>query len=226
MLIAIVNQKGGCGKSTTALHYAAWCVRRGLVTLLIDADVQKSSSAWAADLDPPIESERISSAEELIDRLTLCRDQGRSWGVDRVVVDAPAGLAEESRAILFLADVAIVPIQPSGLDMRSSGDAFYLIRQAQRLRRGGPIARSFLSRSDSGTRLEREAVTALDAIDDIPRLSTIVHQRTAIADASVQRCTVHDRRPRDALAIAEMDALCAEIDAAAMGAVAGNAAYS
>lgn len=206
--VAIVNQKGGCGKSTTALHYAAWCVERGLRTALIDADTQKSSSGWALDLGCSIEAEAIALADELLERLPEFSDR------DRVVIDAPAGLAEETRAILLVAEIVLIPIQPSGLDLRSSGETFRLIRQARRIRGNDlPVAHSFLSRSDGGTRLEKEAITALIEVTDIPPLKTVVHQRTAIADASVQRCTVQERRPKDDRAIAELTALCLEVEA-------------
>lgn len=205
--VAIVNQKGGCGKSTTALHYAAWCVRQGLRTTLIDADTQRSSSGWAQDLGCLIESEAIAVADDLLDRLPEFNDR------DRVVIDAPAGLAEETRAILLLADIVVIPIQPSGLDLRSSGETFRLIRQARRIRGNDiPVAHSFLSRSDGGTRLEKEAIAALRGVADVPPLASVIHQRTSIADASVQRCTIHDRRPRDDRAIGELEDLCSEIE--------------
>ena len=45
-VIAVVNRKGGSGKSTFAAHVAAWCARRGHATMLGDVDRQQSSRAW------------------------------------------------------------------------------------------------------------------------------------------------------------------------------------
>jgi chromosome partitioning protein len=205
-LIAFVNQKGGCGKSTSAVHHCAWLQNQGFSVVLIDADTQHSSSDWASCLPDPIQSEAITTADALLDRVPEIK-------ADRIVIDAPAGLAEESRAVLYLADLVCIPIQASGLDLRSSGETFRRVRQVQRLRSGNPIARSFISRSTQGTRLEQEAIAALDSIEDISRLNTIVRQRTSIADASVQQCTVEFRIPRDPNAINELNALSMEIEA-------------
>ncbi|MHC5614248.1 MAG: P-loop NTPase family protein [Nostoc sp.] len=72
-----------------------------------------------------------------------------------------AGLSEPSRAILFRADLAVVPCQPTGLDLQSASDAVRLIRQAQSVRGGAPQAAIFISRAVKGTKLLGEAIALL-----------------------------------------------------------------
>ena len=104
-------------------------------------------------------------------------------------MDGPAGLSESTRAILFRADLAIVPCQPSGVDIRSAADAVKLIRQAQSVRNGPPDAAIFLSRAVKGTKLKEEAIAVLEK-SGVDILQTVVHQRQVIADTFGQSATV------------------------------------
>jgi chromosome partitioning protein len=183
-VIALVNQKGGCAKSTTAVHLAYWLFHKQRNVLLVDADAQRSSSIWLESLEDPIACEVIQSPEELLERLPKLAEQ-----YDDLVVDGPAGLSDATQAIVLRADLAIIPCQPSGVDLRSAADAIRLIRQAQASRNGAPEAAVFLSRAVKGTRLKDEAIGHLDNLG-VPILKTVIHQRQAVADTFGQAATV------------------------------------
>ena len=157
MIIAFVNQKGGTGKSTSAIHLAYWLKERGSV-LLIDADAQNSSSVWGETLQIPFQV--ISDPEDLFDNLPSLANE-----YDTIVVDGPGGISEVSKSILSRCDIALVPCQPSGLDLRSSNKTLRFIRQAQELRQGLPKAFLYLNRATKGSILLRESQQVLAELD-------------------------------------------------------------
>ncbi len=108
-----------------------------------------------------------------------------------IVVDGPAALSETTRAILFRADIAVVPCQPTGVDLRSAADTVRLINQAQSVRKGAPEAAVFISRAVKGTKLLDEAEQLLSQTK-VPILKSKIYQRQIIADTFGQRATVWD----------------------------------
>lgn len=205
-VIAFVNQKGGCAKSTTCVHFAFWLTRKKHKILVVDADAQRSSSIWLESLDTQIPSRVIQSSDELLEEIP-----GLASQYDYLLIDGPAGLSEASRAILFRTDLALVPCQPTGVDLRSASDAVRLIRQAQSVRNGPPAAAVFLSRAVKGTKLLDEAMILLGKTE-VPILKTVVHQKQAIADTFGQGAVVWELSGRPAAESArEFDGLFKEV---------------
>jgi len=186
VIIALVNQKGGCAKSTTAVHFAHWLVQQGKRVMLVDADAQRSSSQWCTRMEPVITTQVLQSPDDLLEQLGEL-----AAAVDFLVVDGPAGLSEATRAILMRADLAVVPVQPSGIDVQSAADALRLVKQAQLVREGKPPAVMFLSRAVKGTKLKDEALKLLGNFSpQFKVLKSVIHQKQAIADSSGQAATV------------------------------------
>lgn len=209
-IIAVVNQKGGAGKSTVAVHLARWLdkVESGKSSLaakgkknkhvkaeislksmviLVDADAQKSSSSWLSRLQYQIPCQIIQTPDELLDEIPKLSEQ-YEW----VIVDGPAALSETTRAIVLVADVALVPCQPTGVDLESASDTVRLLNQAQRVRQGAPHAVLFVNRAVKGTRLKEEALEVLKVMPGVAVLDTVIHQRQILADAFGQNATVFD----------------------------------
>jgi chromosome partitioning protein len=192
-VIAIINQKGGSGKSTTAIHLTYWLAKQGKSLLLVDADAQQSSSHWMQGMENPISCLVMQSPDDLLEQLPEL-----SKKYEYLIVDGPASLSETTRSILFCADLAIVPCQPTGVDLRSASDAMRLIKQAQSVRSGPPKAGIFLSRAIKGTRLKEEALFLLGKTPGVSLLKTVIHQKQAIADTSGQSATVWELGTRPA----------------------------
>jgi chromosome partitioning protein len=103
-VIAVVNQKGGSGKSTTVVHFAEWLLRKGHKVMVIDADAQQSSSIWFGLMNEPVPWKVMGSPDDLLEHLPMLAAE-----CDHLIVDGPAGLSEATRAIMFRSDIALVP---------------------------------------------------------------------------------------------------------------------
>lgn len=186
-IISLVNQKGGVSKSTTSVHLAYWLVvNQKKTVLLVDADSQRSSSQWVEGMEINIPCQVIQTPDDLLEKIP------NLTGYDHVIIDGPASLNEATRAILFRCDLAVIPVQPTGVDLRSASDAMRLVKQAQSVRGGLPNVCIFLSRAVKGTKLKLEAIALLSQIKEAKLLKTVIHQKQAIADTSGQCATVWD----------------------------------
>jgi chromosome partitioning protein len=196
-VISLVNQKGGVSKSTTSVHLAYWLIsKQKRKTLLIDADSQRSSSLWVEGMEGvKIPVEVIGSPDDLLERVP---ELAADADYDYLIVDGPASLSEATRAILFRSDLAFIPVQPTGVDLRSASDAMRLVKQAQSVRGGLPKAVMFLSRAVKGTKLKDEAIALLGKNPGAILLDTVIHQKQAIADTSGQSATVWELPGRPA----------------------------
>ena len=153
MILALSNSKGGVGKSTIAVHLAAWLFEQGADIAFVDSDVQGSSSGWLGEASPQLSTIRLLTPEDVAAELPAL-----SAAHDFVVVDGPAGLSEVTRTILSLADKAILPCGPSVLDLRAVIDAVGVVRQIQQIRGGLPETVIIPNKLQPQYRLSKELV--------------------------------------------------------------------
>jgi chromosome partitioning protein len=207
MIVALLNQKGGVGKTTLALHLAGAWARQGCRVTVIDADPQGSALDWS-------EQRAKEGSPRLFGVLGLARDTLHreapeiARGVDHVVIDGPPRIAGLMRSALLAADLVLVPAQPSPFDGWASGEMLNLIREA-RIFRPELVARFVLNRCAARTIIARETGDAL-AEHDPPVLAARIGQRVAFADAARTGRLVFEVDSGGAAAC-EITALVAEI---------------
>lgn len=205
MIIAIANSKGGVGKSTVAVHLAAWLHRQGHRVTLADCDTQQSSSQWIKEAAPGIKAICLKDPDTIISELPLLRQE-----TDFVVADGPGSLAEMSRALLLVADKAIVPCKASMLEVRALDAATKVLRQSQQIRAGHPKAIIVLSMVGKHYRLTQDMRDAA-ALLKLPIATTSMTLRQIYADAPGQGAVVWDLGSRAKEAADEVDRLFREL---------------
>ena len=205
VIIAITNLKGGVGKSTLAVHLAAWLHEQGHRVTLADCDMQQSSSQWIREAVPGVMAVRLDNPDLIINELPNLDQE-----TDFVVADGPGSLIEHNRSLLLRANLAIVPCKASMLEVRALAKATEGLRQAQSVRNGVPPGIIVLSMVGMHYRLTQDMKNAAIALD-LPVASKAMILRQIYADAPGQGAVVWKMRSRAREAAKEMDELFREI---------------
>lgn len=205
-IIAVINEKGGTGKSTISTNIATALHRRGGKVVLVDADPQGTTRDWregspeGANLPPVIALDRPQMLSSI-----------STLDVDYVVIDGPAKAEAMAAAIVRIAHVALLVIQPSGADLWASAATVKLIRS--KLDVGGSIDAAFLVNRTSGvSKLSKLVKEGGWNEYEIDQLSSTIGNRVAFAQALTDGVSVYDQA--DAQAKIEIDSVINEMEAA------------
>jgi chromosome partitioning protein len=207
MIIAVLNQKGGVGKTTLATHIAGELATRGRAVLLVDADPQGSALDWT-------ERRNQSGLPRLFSTVGLARETLHQEApelakrCDHLVIDGPPRIAALARSALLAADLVLIPVQPSPYDFWASSDMVALIREAQ-VYRPALSAAFVINRRVSTTVIGREARVAL-ADQPLPSLVSEIRQRIVFA-LSATIGQLAREVDADSLAAREIAALADEV---------------
>lgn len=205
MIIGIANAKGGVGKSTTAVHLAAWLHDHGYRVALVDCDAQASSSEWCKEALPSVHTVCLRDNSDILRELPLLDADH-----DFVIADGPGGDNEASRALLLRANLAILPCKASMLEARALSAATLVLDEARSIRSGLPHAVIVLSMVGKNYRLTQDMKNAAAALS-LPVAETPLILRQVYADAPGQGTVVWKMGTRSQEAAAEIDRLFREL---------------
>jgi chromosome partitioning protein len=207
-IYAVVNTKGGVGKTTTAVHVATMLARNDK-TLLIDGDPQASAASWAA-WRRDTEYQPSPTTTCLLGKAILNEGKGLAAGFVHTVVDAGGRDSAGLRAALLLAQFAIIPIGASNLDAAAMTDLLEIVELAKEYNEALDV-RVLLTRVDPRTKDTGEMLEFLQE-QKLNVLATRVCERVAYRRAIGEGAIVCELG-KDAQAIAEMEALLKEVTA-------------
>jgi chromosome partitioning protein len=207
-VIAVVNQKGGAGKSTLAMLLAASLADDGKRVLVADADPQNTSMRWASAGEGfPADVEDVSSEEgKLHKHLRKRLDK-----YDYIVIDTPpAATAPVTASALRIAHLALVPVIPSPPDMWASLRIREAIESAREDKNPDLLARIVVNQAQLNTVLAREVLALLPEFG-IPMLAAQLKSRTAYRQCAALGSGIAALGSRAALASLEVDSLRREV---------------
>ncbi|EPP6279840.1 ParA family partition ATPase [Salmonella enterica] len=204
MIIGVLNQKGGVGKTTLSVNVAASFARRGCRVLLLDADPQGSALDWQAARD----GEPLFSVVGL-PRATIHKEvQELAKGYDHVVIDSAPRVTDLARSAIMASDAVLIPVQPSPYDIWAADEIVKLIAEASVFKEN--IKSCFvINRKIANTAIGRDVREALAAYD-IPTLQTAITQRVIFAEAAASGKALHEV-DANSQAVAEIENLINEL---------------
>ena len=193
--IAVVSRKGGAGKTTLAMNLAAVMAEK-YRTMLLDADPQQSAVRWAHQrpdddgLPFAVRGVDISSAAQFRGGL-----EALAVETELVILDTPPEIEDAATVALLIADLTLVPVTPSPLDIWAAEAAVELAQEARAERHAGdrPLVSLVPYRLIAGTNLARDLPGILKAQGE-PVAPGIV-QRVAVAEAAILGQTIAEYAP-------------------------------
>jgi chromosome partitioning protein len=204
VIISLLNQKGGAGKTTIAINLAYAIAETQVKVLLVDSDPQGSARDWGTVRSEPTPFTLIG-----IDRPILHQEVPKlSEAYDYTIIDGAPRVTDLTRSAILASDQVLIPVQPSPLDVWASAEVVTLVREAK-LYKPNLKCNFVINRKITNSLIAKEVIDALSQYG-IPILNAQISQRVIFADAFSQGSVVSEYDPKST-ALAEIYQLREEL---------------
>ncbi|SRR5581483_4868913 len=191
IIIAVANQKGGAGKTTTCINLAGGLVETGYNVLVVDADPQQSALKWRNNSG---EENLLGFEVVSVPNSTLHKDipsLAAKSDYELVLIDCPPGGVSRSRAdditrsAMLAAHVVLIPIQPSPLDYQAAETMLPLLRDTAMYKPDLKVWILINRRLSGNNRLGRDAREAAQSFFQTDGLAIRVLESEVCARAAI-----------------------------------------
>lgn len=209
-VVTVFNQKGGCGKTTLAMHLAGAMGLRGYTSLVVDMDPQGTASRWASAAPEgqdfpasvvslaPMEGKMHREVKNHIDKY------------DAIFIDCPPAMNSAApTSAMLISDLALIPVVPSPGDIWAAEAAKKLAEGAQ-VNNESLLTRVVPNMVQKSTSLARDLLEVLTEDEDFPVLESSLGSRAAFRECQIMGTTVH-AVPRATAAIDEVERMTNEV---------------
>ncbi len=203
-VIALVGNKGGAGKTTLSVNIAAG-IARDRNTAVLDADPQGSSMQWRAFTDDDSTLSVYEAGDDLSGQILALKGQ-----YDCLVIDCPPSVhAPQTNTVLRACDIALIPVQPSPVDLWATVHTERAIEEAREV---NPALRAMLilNQLETRTTLSRLVREAAEEIE-LPVAKTGIRRRAIYRATALEGKSVFDIGRRGADAAEELENLLKEV---------------
>ncbi len=178
-VIAVVGNKGGAGKTTLTINLAA-LASNGHSVVILDADPQQSSSQWREIASSHKQLKVMPATEDVHASLLNLADS-----YDYCFIDCPPSVhAEQMHAALKVCDLAVIPVQPSPLDIWAT---VHIEEAIEKAREDNPELRALLviNQLESRTKLSKIMRQAMNELS-LPAAETVIKRRAAYRNSFLE----------------------------------------